>query len=116
MEPSDFYAVADYLGGAPGPSDFMTRSAVSRLYYGSHHEVRVYLSALNVDLPANGRAHREAVRALHARGDGAAAEALMSLLQSRQHADYDLSRAWPPAALEEARADVRIVRRLVGSA
>ena len=113
MDPAGFYEVAELLGS---DGEARQRSAVSRLYYGVHHE---FVQAYGLVPPR--RARHQWVRERLAEGTSerpslspTALRWMRSLEARRSQADYDLSDPWSQAYLSEARELVARIRSEAG--
>jgi len=113
MRANELFTVAGSLSG----SEPYERSAVSRYYYGCHHEAREVF-ALN---PPKGRStHRFVIDQLRgtrnqAGHNRAAGHLLNSLRAMRNRADYEIDQPWPASEVADAQRLIARFRKLIGT-
>jgi hypothetical protein len=122
MQDADFFAVADSIG--PEGWEPGDRSAVSRMYYGVHHEARRFITRRRgvTDFMAGWHAQQqrplgahEYVIAILDQIEPNIGEALDELRRLRVHADYLLEEPWNPQTRAQTRAEVRRLRQFFGA-
>jgi hypothetical protein len=123
LEAADFFTVADAIG--PEGWEPADRSAVSRMYYGLHHEAREFLTRRSGVTNFTGGwdplrqrqlgAHEYVIALLQA-VDTPVADRLDRLRGLRVRADYLLDERWDPGIRSEVRAEVRLIRQFFGTA
>ena len=115
MEASDFFIVAVEL--ARHPSEAFQRSALSRIYYGVHHETAEHLRQAGAyDARSDVRGSRHTlVEQLLTQESVRAGELLRELRRRRNEADYDVGTRWPASRVDEAWERASELRRLLGT-
>ncbi len=108
MRPDEFFDVVNHLGRG---DEARERSAVSRAYYGCHHEA---IATLALAPPSQG-SHPHVISRVRRLVDAPTSRRLRELFERRVRADYRIGDAWTAQELSEALAIAEDFRRRIGT-